>query len=173
MAQTIPDVIVPASPADYFEVMTRAVFQAGVSWKQIAAPWDTYREAFANFDPVRVAAYDDLDVERVLATPGVLRMPRKVHATIANASALLAVAREYGGIDEYLRAFEPYSALAKDLKKRFALMGDMNVWYFLFRTGRPVPRFETWVTSIRGEHPRMREMVERARQAGRSPELAS
>jgi len=36
VAETIPDVIVPASPADYFEVMTRAVFQAGVRWKQIA-----------------------------------------------------------------------------------------------------------------------------------------
>ena len=171
MAQTIPDVIEPVSPADYFEVMTRAVFQAGVSWKQIAAPWDAYREAFANFDPARVASYDDLDVERVLATPGVLRMPRKVRATVANAQALLAVAREYGGIDDYLRSFDAYPALAKDIKKRFTLMGDMNVWYFLFRIGRPVPRFESWVASIRGEHPRMREMVERAREAGRSPEL--
>ncbi len=88
VAETIPDVIDPASPADYFEVMTRAVFQAGVSWKQIADKWDAYREAFANFDPVRVAAYDDLDVERVLATPGILRMPRKVRATIANAERI-------------------------------------------------------------------------------------
>lgn len=171
MAQAIPDVIEPVSPADYFEVMTRAVFQAGVSWKQIAGPWDAYREAFANFDPARVAAYDDLDVERVLATPGVLRMPRKVRATIANARALLEVGREYGGIGDYLRSFDSYQARAKDIKKRFKLMGDMNVWYFLFRTGEPVPRFESWVESIRGEHPRMREMVERAREAGRSPEL--
>jgi DNA-3-methyladenine glycosylase I len=171
MAQTIPDVIEPIAPADYFEVMTRAVFQAGVSWKQIAGAWDAYREAFANFDPARVAAYDDLDVERVLATPGVLRMPRKVRATIANAQALIAVAAEYGSIAEYLRCFDSYPALAEDMKKRFTLMGDMNVWYFLFRTGHPVPRFEEWVTTIRGEHPRMREMVERAREAGRSPEL--
>ena len=82
MAETIPDVIEPASLADYFEVMTRAVFQAGVSWKQIAAPWDAYRAAFAEFDPAHVAAYDDLDVERVLATPGILRMPRKVMARL-------------------------------------------------------------------------------------------
>ena len=50
MAETIPDVIAPASLADSFEVMTRAVFQAGVSWKQIAAPWDASRAAFASFD---------------------------------------------------------------------------------------------------------------------------
>lgn len=170
MAETIPDVIAPAALADYFEVMTRAVFQAGVSWKQIAAPWDAYRAAFANFDPVRVAAYDELDVERVLATPGVLRMPRKVRATIANANALLEADRAGGGFAEYLRSFASYGELAKDLKRRFALMGDMNVWYFLFRTGHAVPRFESWVPTIRGEHPRMREMVERARTAGRSPE---
>ncbi|MGB8907871.1 MAG: DNA-3-methyladenine glycosylase I [Candidatus Cybelea sp.] len=170
MAETIPDVIEPASLADYFEVMTRAVFQAGVSWKQIAAHWDVYRDAFSNFEPARVAAYDDLDVERVLETPGVLRMPRKVRATIADAVALLEAERQYGGFEKYLQSFPSYEALAKDIKRRFTLMGDMNVWYFLFRTGQAVPRFESWVETIRGEHPRMREMVERARHQGRSPE---
>ena len=171
MAETIPDVITPRSPADYFEVMTRAVFQAGVSWKQIAAQWDAYREAFENFDLKRVAAYGDFDVERVLATPGILRMPKKVRATIANAKALLEVERQHGTIPAYLASFNSYEALANDLKKRLTLMGDMNVWYFLFRTGEPVPRFEAWLATIRGDHPRMREMVERARRQGRSPEL--
>jgi 3-methyladenine DNA glycosylase Tag len=170
VAETIPDVIDPASTVDYFEVMTRAVFQAGVRWKQIAEQWDAYCEAFENFDPVRVAAYGDLEVERVLATTGILRMARKVRATVANANALLDVEREFGGIKNYLRSFESYEALAKDFKRRFAFMGDMNVWYFLFRTGEVVPRFETWVKTVRGEHPRMREMVERARSQGRSPE---
>ena len=170
MAETIPEVIAPATSADYFEVMTRAVFQAGVSWKQIAAHWDAYRAAFAKFDPTVVATYDDLDIERVLATPGILRMPRKVRATIANAKALCEAEREFGGVQNYLRSFDSYEMLAKDVKHRFALMGDLNVWYFLFRTAEPVPRFETWVNTIRGEHPRMREMVERAREQGRSPE---
>jgi DNA-3-methyladenine glycosylase I len=170
VAETIPEVIAPATSADYFEVMTRAVFQAGVSWKQIAEHWDAYHSAFAEFAAAVVAAYDDLDIERVLATPGVLRMPRKVRATIENAKALCEAEREFGGIRNYLRSFDSYSALAKDFKRRFTLMGDMNVWYFLFRTSEPVPRFETWVKTIRGEHPRMREMVERAREQGRSPE---
>lgn len=173
MAETIPDVIRAETPADYFEVMTRAVFQAGVSWKQIASHWEAYREAFAFFDPAHVAAYDELDVERVLSTPGVLRMPRKVRATIANAKALLALVREHGSIRNYLQSFDSYEALAKALKGRFALMGDMNVWYFLFRTGEPVPRFESWVKTIRGDHPRMREMVEQARMKRRSPEVKS
>ena len=171
VAETIPDVITPHSAAEYFEVLTRAVFQAGVSWKQIATHWDAYHDAFGAFDPARVAMFDELDIERVLATPGVLRMPRKVRATIANAKVFDEIEREYGGIKNYFESFKSYDTLAKDLKKRFTLMGDMNVWYFLFRTGQPVPRFESWVQTIRGEHPRMREMVERARRQGRSPEL--
>ena len=115
--------------------MTRAVFQAGVRWKQIAEHWDAYREAFAGFDPARVAAYDDLDVERVLATPGILRMPRKVRATIADATRCSKPTANTAAFEDYLRSFESYEALAKDFKRRFAFMGDMNVWYFLFRTG--------------------------------------
>ena len=166
----VPEVIEPTSLADYFEVMTRAVFQTGVKWKQIWDHWDAYRVAFSDFDPYQVALYDDVDIARVLATPGILRMPRKVDATILNARALLEAEREFHGFGHYLRSFDSYERLAKDLKKRFNFMGDMNAWYFLFRTGERVPRFEQWVTSIPGEHPRMREMVELARAVGHSPE---
>jgi 3-methyladenine DNA glycosylase Tag len=169
-AGVVPEVVEPKSLNDYFEVMTRAVFQAGVTWKQIAEKWDAYRDAFAGFDPNAVARYDDVDVSRVLETPGILRMPRKVHATIKNAGVLVRTDAEFGGFASYLRGFDAYDALAKDFKKRFAFMGDMNVWYFLFRIGEPVPRFETWVTTIPGRHPRMREMVDRARAQGRSRE---
>jgi Methyladenine glycosylase len=166
----IPEVAEPQDSAGYFEVMTRAVFQAGVAWKQIASNWDAYRDAFAGFDPVKVAQFNEFDVERVLETPGILRMQRKVRATIANAGALVETEREFGSVRAYLRSFDGYPALAKDVKKRFAFMGDMNVWYFLFRTGEPVPRFEPWVATIPGDHPRMREMVELARAQGRARE---
>jgi hypothetical protein len=170
VAETIPEVIEAPAPADYFEVMTRAVFQAGVSWKQIAQQWEAYRDAFARFDPARVAAYDDVDRVRVLETPGILRSPRKVDATIANAAALLQTERDFGSVARYLESFDSYSALAKDVKKRFAFMGAMNVWYWLFRTGHAVPRFESWVETIPGDHPRMREMVELGRAQRRSRE---
>jgi hypothetical protein len=35
----------------------------------------------------------------------------------------------------------------------------MNVWYFLYRVGEPVPDFDAWIQTIPGDHPRMREMV--------------
>ncbi len=173
MAETIPDVIEPQSLADYFEVMTRAVFQAGVRWKDIARHWDVYHKVFANFNPWRVAAYQESDVEEILSTPGIPRMRRKVLATVANAHAILETEREFDGFAKYLRSFASYAGLAEDFKRRFAFMGDMNVWYFLFRVGEPVPRYEAWVKTIRGDHPRMREMVDRARTENRSPETTT
>ena len=169
----IPEVIAPRTTADYFEVITRAVFQAGVSWAQIARHWNAYHRAFKAFDVAAVAALDEIGIERVLAEPGILRMPRKVKATIANAAALVAIERDFGSVSAYIDSFGDYAALAKAFKKRFAFMGDMNVWYVLFRTGHAVPRFEQWVTTIPGEHPRMREMVELARATGRSREAAA
>jgi DNA-3-methyladenine glycosylase I len=69
-------VVADASPRDVLAVMTRAVFQAGVSWAQIGKQWDAYEAAFARFDPATIAAYDDLDIQRVLAHPGILGMRR-------------------------------------------------------------------------------------------------
>lgn len=160
---TIPPVVAPERPGDYLAVMTRAVYQTGLSWRQIALHWHAYERAFDGFDCARVAEYGEIEIERVLATPGVLRSPRKVAATIKNARALLELDRGAGGIAAYLRGFASYGALAKDLKKRFTFMGEMNAWYFLFRVGEPVPEFETWVATIPGDHPRMREMVDQAR----------
>jgi len=54
-------------------------------------PLGAYRRAFFDFDVARVARFDDADVARVLETPGVLRSPRKVRATVANARALMEI----------------------------------------------------------------------------------
>ncbi len=170
MTAVIPEVVQQPTLAQVFEVVTRAVFQAGVSWAQIARHWDAYGTAFERFDATRIAAFDDVDVERVLRQPGIMRQPRKVRATIANAKALDAIEREFGNFHAYVASFPDYSSLSKDMKRRFSLLGEMSVWYVLFRCGESVPRFEQWVTTIPGEHPRMREMVELARRDGRSQE---
>lgn len=156
---------------DYLDVMSRAVFQAGLSWAGIGKHWEEYREAFDGFDPDKVARYTEGDVDRLMRAEGVLHSARKIRATIANAAAVIEADRKYGGFANYLRSFAGYAALAADLRKRFKFMGEMNVWYFLFRVHEPVPQFEHWVKTIPGEHPRMKEMVEKARAAGTSMEL--
>lgn len=170
MAATIPDQIANATLADCLNVMSRAVFQAGLSWAAIAKHWETYETAFEGFDPARVALYGEADVQRLMETPNVLHSARKIAATIENAKTLIELDREHGGFRAYLHSFDSYNALAKDLRKRFKFMGEMNVWYFLFRVCEPVPRFEHWVTTIQGDHPRMKEMVQKGRSAGTSTE---
>ena len=169
---TIPDQIEPKGLSDYLDVMTRAVFQAGLKWASIAQQWDRLRASFDGFDCERVAAYTDFDVDRIMETEGILHSARKVRATIQNAQRIVELDRAHGGFANYLRAFPDYIALAANIRKNFKFMGEMNVWYFLFRVREPVPNFEQWVKTIPGDHPRMKEMVEKARAAGTSTEDA-
>ncbi|HEY9712141.1 MAG TPA: DNA-3-methyladenine glycosylase I, partial [Chroococcales cyanobacterium] len=59
---SIPERIDDADLSDYFEIMTRASFQAGVSWKLVESKWAAFREVFAGFDPSLVAAFTEADV---------------------------------------------------------------------------------------------------------------
>ena len=59
-----------------------------MSWRTILEA-EGYRAAFAGFDPVAVAAFDDHDIERLLADPGIVRNRAKVTSTVGNARARL------------------------------------------------------------------------------------
>jgi hypothetical protein len=164
--RTIPERIEPKTLADYFAVMSRAIFQAGLSWHTIESRWEAYLRLFDGFDPVLVAAYGEGDVDRILADGGVVRTTKKIVATIENARTLLELDREHGGFRRYLRSFESYEALSRDLRGRFKFLGELSVYYLLFRVGEAVPRFEEWEQTVPGDHPRMREMVALARTQG-------
>jgi DNA-3-methyladenine glycosylase I len=64
-------------------------FQSGLSWLTILHKRDNFRRAFAGFDPVAVAAFDEGDIERLLADPGIVRHRGKILATVNNARATL------------------------------------------------------------------------------------
>jgi 3-methyladenine DNA glycosylase Tag len=166
----IPEPIEPQRLADYLAVMSRAIFQAGVSWKMIETRWNDYLRLFEGFDPGVVAAFDSTDIERILSDGGVVRTYKKIAATVENARTMLELDREHVGFRNYLRSFGSYEALEADLHKRFKFLGELSVYYFLFRVGEPVPRFEYWEKNILGDHPRMREMIALAREKGTSPE---
>ena len=72
-----------------FEFLTLEGAQAGLSWRTILEKREGYRAAFAGFDPVAVAAFDDDDIERLLADPGIVRNRAKVTSTVGNARAWL------------------------------------------------------------------------------------
>jgi 3-methyladenine DNA glycosylase Tag len=167
----IPRVIEAPTLDDHLDVISRAVFQAGLNWAIITARWSNVRAAFDDFAVDVVAAYGEGDVARIMATDGVVHSAAKIAGTIANARALRAIVAEYGSIAAYTASFAGYDALFADARKRFAYLGDLSCYYWLFRTGAPVPRFERWMERQERDHPRMREMATLAREAGRSSEV--
>jgi 3-methyladenine DNA glycosylase Tag len=146
-------------PADYLAVLSRAVFQAGLSWAAIDHQWKALLAAFEGFEPHRVARYASRDLARIMAHPGILHSERKIAATIHNAQTILALEREHGSMRSYLRSLGAYDAVVSDLKKRFSHVGDVSAYYFLYRVGERVPPFSRWIETVKGDHPRIKEMV--------------
>ena len=135
--------------------------QAGMSWAFIDARWNDHLAAFENFEIAKVAAYGEIEVDRLMNAPGVVHSKSKIEGTIRNARTLLDLEREHGSIRAYQTSFADYAALRKDVGKRFAFVGDLSTYYWLFRTGAPVPNLEDWMKTQDRDHPRMREMVRR------------
>jgi DNA-3-methyladenine glycosylase I len=88
-----------------FEFLTLEGAQAGLSWETILKKREAYREAFAGFDPARVARFTEARMERLLRDPGIVRNRLKVESAVRNARAILAVQREFGTFDAYLWRF--------------------------------------------------------------------
>ena len=88
-----------------FELLILEGAQAGLSWSTILYRRDGYRRAFAGFDPAAVAAFDDADVARLLADPGIVRNRAKVAAAIGNAQATLELEASGRGLAEHLWSF--------------------------------------------------------------------
>ena len=88
-----------------FEFLILEGAQAGLSWSTILNKRNNYRRAFDNFDARKIAKYDARKVKKLLADPGLVRNRLKIAAAIQNASAFLAVQREFGSFDAYIWRF--------------------------------------------------------------------
>lgn len=127
-----------------FELLILEGAQAGLSWSTVLKKRENYRTAFAGFDPERVAGFDDQDVSRLMANPGIVRNRRKICSSIDNARGLLRIQDQCNGFANYLWQYvdrqprinhwqtmdqipteTPFSrALSKDLKARgFSFVG--------------------------------------------------
>jgi DNA-3-methyladenine glycosylase I len=74
-----------------FEMICLEGQQAGLSWITVLKKRENYREAFHHFDPVKVAAMDENDVERLVLNAGIIRHRGKIQAIIGNARAFLTM----------------------------------------------------------------------------------
>ena len=80
-------------------------FQAGLSWITILRKRESFRRAFAGFDPQKVARFGARDVERLMGDAGIVRNRAKIEATIGNARAFLALQDEGGGFARFCWSF--------------------------------------------------------------------
>jgi 3-methyladenine DNA glycosylase Tag len=149
MPPQAPDKIEPKTPGDYLEIMTKAVFQAGMSWRVIEAKWDGFREAFADFDAEKVAGFGPDDVDRLARDTRIVRNRRKIQATVDNADEILALDREHNGFRNYLHSHSSFEDTVADLKRHFSFLGDTGSYYFLHVVGEKVPSHEEWMASRR------------------------
>ena len=136
-----------------FERLSLEAFQSGLSWATILRKRPAFRAAFDDFDPDKVAAYDDRDVERLMADAGIVRNRRKIDATITNARATVALRAE-GGLVDLVWSFRPEAtpipasyaevpstseeskALSKELKRRgFAFVGPTTMFALMEAVG--------------------------------------
>jgi DNA-3-methyladenine glycosylase I len=89
-----------------YERLTLEAFQSGLSWLTILRKREAFRNAFARFDPEKVAAFDDADRSRLMADASIVRNRLKIDAAITNARAVVAL-RDSGGLDELFWSFAP------------------------------------------------------------------
>jgi len=88
-----------------FEFLILEGAQAGLSWQTILNKRENYREAFANFEPEKVARFSEKKAAQLLQNPGIVRNRLKIASTITNAKAFLKVQEEFDSFDAYLWRF--------------------------------------------------------------------
>ena len=139
-----------------FEFLILEGAQAGLSWITVLRKRESYRAAFAGFDPALVAGFDQQKQAELLLNPGIIRNRLKIASTIDNARAFLKVQEEFGSFDTYIWRFtggEPIrnawrtirevpastavsDAMSRDLKKRgFRFVGSTICYAFMQAVG--------------------------------------
>jgi DNA-3-methyladenine glycosylase I len=139
-----------------FEFLLLEGAQAGLSWATVLHKRAGYREAYAGFDPQRLARFTARDVARLMRNPAIIRNRLKIEAAVTNARAFLALQEALGSFSDYIWGFvdgrpvqnrwrrprdvpvtTPVSdALAKDLKRRgFRFVGSTIMYAHMQATG--------------------------------------
>ena len=144
-----PQQIQPKSLDDYLEVMSKAVFQSGISWKVVENKWPGTREAFHNFDVKEVANFNERDIETLSQDRRVIRNYRKLRAIVDNARSMIDLEAEYGSFQKYLRSHGDFAGTLAAMRKDFKFMGPTGVYFFLYVVGEPVPPHEEFEATYR------------------------
>lgn len=139
-----------------FEFLILEGAQAGLSWSTVLHKRAGYRQAFADFDPVKVARFTPKRIGRLIENPNIIRNRLKIQAAVTNARAFLEVQAEFGSFCDYIWGFVDgapvrnrwrtqaqvpatsavSAALSKDLKRRgFKFVGSTIIYAHMQATG--------------------------------------
>lgn len=128
----------PQSDQEYFNLLARAVFSAGLGPKVVESRWKDVGGAFHGFDPAEVRTMDESDVGRLLSDPAVIRNRRKIEAVIKNADTFLEKTKKHKSFHAYLGklgAASNLDATAEELAQTFTHLGRTSALFFLFSAG--------------------------------------
>lgn len=139
-----------------FEFLMMEVMQCGLNWNMMLQKREIFRACFDGFDFDKVAAYGEADIQRILATPGMIRSRRKIEAIIRNARCFQNIRAEFSSFDQYLWRYSGGQTIlyqrhdkgwipagnglsdkiSRDLKKRgFQYLGSITVYSHLQACG--------------------------------------
>lgn len=104
-----------------FEFLILEGAQAGLNWETILKKREAYREAFAEFEPARIAQFNATQVENLLNNPGIIRNRRKIESAIQNAAVFLKIQDEIGSFSNYIWGF----VNGKPIQNRFYRLADV------------------------------------------------
>jgi DNA-3-methyladenine glycosylase I len=128
----------PQSDREYFGLLARAVFSAGLGPKVVESRWGEMETAFHGFEAEEVGKMDESDVGRLLSDPKVIRNRRKIEAVIKNAGVFLDRAGEHKSFHKYLAELGAGADLEKTAEKlaqTFTHLGRTSALFFLFSAG--------------------------------------
>ncbi|MDX9850759.1 MAG: DNA-3-methyladenine glycosylase I [Anaerolineaceae bacterium] len=139
-----------------FEFLILEGAQAGLNWETILKKRAAYQNAFANFEPARIAQFDANQVEKLLNNPGIIRNRRKIESAIQNAAVFIKIQEEFNSFNQYVWGFvdgkpiqnnfhhfsevpaetELSRRLSKDLKQRgMSFVGPTIMYAFMQAIG--------------------------------------
>ena len=137
-----PRQIKPSSLDDYLEVMSKSVFQTGISWAVVEKKWPGTKEAFRGFDVGAVAGLGEKEIANLVEDTRIIRNRRKIEGIVSNARQLIELDDRHGSFQKYLRSHADFDALLKSLRKEFKFLGDMGSYHFLYVVKESVPPYD-------------------------------
>ena len=128
-----------AVPDDrYLSLLCLRIFRAGLKHSLVDAKWPAFEEAFHGFEPRRVRAMSDEDLERLMSDRRLIRHGGKIQAVHKNAAVFCDLAEEKGGFGAYLAAWDGADVVGlwHDMARCLAMAGGNSGPYFLRMAGK-------------------------------------